>query len=311
MNALLEVYWRRVDLQKAFPEASALKLNRLMQWAAEVAAHTWEDSAYATLRPNADWYEQTAYGNLYRKMPPKRMRAEIGARNYRKGGQDFVQHLITEGQLAPTARVLDVGCGCGRMALPLTHYLISGSYEGFDANRKYVSWCRKNITTEYPNFGFEHTDVLNELYNPNGKIKACELTFKYDNNSFDFVFLASVFTHMLPVDMEHYMSEITRVLKDGGTCFITFFLLNAESEQLLTEKRSDMNFLPRRNDERYRTINYGRPEDAVAYPETYIRQLYEKNGFTINPPVFYGSWCQRKDPLNYQDIVVARKQAPA
>lgn len=37
---------------------------------------------------------------------------------------------------------------------------------------------------------------------------------------------------MLPSDVEHYLSEIARVLRKNGRCLVTFFLLNAESLQL-------------------------------------------------------------------------------
>jgi len=176
-------------------------------------------------------------------MPPERLIRKIGPGDFRIIGNEFFHHFVTKGGLRPDAHVLDVGCGCGRMAIPLTRYLTSGSYEGFDASRVLVAWCQDNITPNYPNFRFQHVDVLNQAYNSSGKIRPSELRFPYGDGSFDFVFLCSVFTHMLALDLEHYISEITRVLKDEGTSFITFFLLNAESEQLLTEKRSSEKFL--------------------------------------------------------------------
>ena len=41
----------------------------------------------------------------------------------------------------------------------------------------------------------------------------------------DVAFLTSVFTHMLPEDVEHYLDELARVLKPGGRTLITWFLL--------------------------------------------------------------------------------------
>jgi len=47
---------------------------------------------------------------------------------------------------------------------------------------------------------------------------------------------------MLPPDMENYLREITRVLKPGGRCLITNFLLNAASLKLIEEHASTIDF---------------------------------------------------------------------
>lgn len=138
---------------------------------------------------------------------------------------------------------LHAGCGIGRMAVPLTGYLSAeGSYEGFDIVPEGVRWCQENITPKYPNFRFQIADVHNDRYHPEGSQKASEYRFPYADGSFDFVFLTSVFTHMLPQDMENYLSEISRILRSGGRCLITFFLLNAESLKLIEMGASDLDF---------------------------------------------------------------------
>ncbi len=57
-----------------------------------------------------------------------------------------------------------------------------------------------------------------------------------------FVLLTSVFTHMLPQDMDNYLSEVARVLKPDGRCLITYFLLNPESLALIDAEESSFNF---------------------------------------------------------------------
>jgi len=97
------------------------------------------------------------------------------------------------------------------MAVPLTRYLNEkGSYEGFDIWVEAINWTAKNITPRFPNFHFKFIDVQNKRYNPKGKLRAARLEFPYQNESSDFVFLTSVFTHMLPKDLENYLSEIAR-----------------------------------------------------------------------------------------------------
>jgi len=127
------------------------------------------------------------------------------------------------------------------------------------------------------------------------------------NESFDFVFLTSVFPHMLPPGMENYFSEINRILKQGGRCFITFFLLTRESLELIEINESPIDFKYEING--YRVKNRDIPEEAVAYDEKYIQELYRENNFQITYPIHYGSWCGREKFLSYQDIVLAIKKA--
>lgn len=207
--------------------------------------------------------------------------------------------------LRPDEKVLDVGSGVGRVALPLTTYLNrKGGYEGLEIVKEFVEWCQKNILTRYPNFHFKHADIQNRSYNPNGKFEASEYRFPYENESFDVVFLFSVFTHMLPKDLENYLSEISRVMKKGGRCLITYFLLNADSQKFMKAKLSKFDFLPA---DGYSTIDKKIPEKAVAYSEEYILRLYQQNRFEITSPIHYGSWCGRES-AELQDTVVAIKK---
>ncbi len=238
--------------------------------------------------------------------PPKRM-IFVGDGDFKKIGEEFLRHFIELGGLNPNERVLDVGCGIGRMAVPLTRYLDKrGSYEGFDIVAEGINWCRKNITSKYPNFQFQLADAFNKDYNPSGRYKACEYKFPYENESFDFVFLISVFTHMLPKDIENYLGEISRVLKRNGRCLISFFLLNKESLQLINDKKSTRDF--KYECEGFRTIDTHIPELAVSYDEAFIFSLYEKYGLKIKQPIRYGSWCGRSNFLGYQDIIIASKE---
>lgn len=241
------------------------------------------------------------------KLTPPRKMIFIGDGDFKKIGEEFFQYFIEYGKLKPNERILDVGCGIGRMAVPLTKYLDkNGSYEGFDIVANGINWCRKNISPQYPNFHFQLAEVFNKSYNPNGRYKASEYKFPYKNESFDFVFLTSVFTHMLPQDMENYLCEITRVLRRDGRCLITFFLLNKESLQLIKAGKSTLDFKYEFGE--FRTIDNNTREAAVCYDEVFISGLYEKYGLKINQRILYGSWCSRSNFLSYQDIIMALKE---
>ncbi len=210
--------------------------------------------------------------------------------------------------LQPDEAVLDVGCGSGRMALPLTGYLNSeGRYAGFDISQKAIAWCQEHITSAHPNFQFEVSDIYNSLYNPKGKYQSLDFRFPYPDASFDVVFLTSVFTHMFPPDVEHYLDEISRVLKPGGRCLCTYFLLNDESLAHIAEGKSAHNF--QHEGPGYRTIHKKRPEEAIGLPETFVRDVYGKFGLAVHEPLHYGSWSGREPRLSFQDIVIATKTA--
>jgi len=229
----------------------------------------------------------------------------VGNGNYEETGENFLRYFVERGGLRPDERVLDVGSGTARMARPLTKYLESGSYDGIDVVARSVEWCRKTYAPRYANFRFHHADIYNSVYNPRGRYKASEYRFPFGELSFDFVFLTSVFSHMLPQDMEHYLSEVARVLKPGGRSFITYFLLNPDSLKKIAEGASRFDFsyqLPG-----CRIQDKDAPEAVVAYDERLIRELYRASGLDICEPIHYGSWCGRKSGLTLQEMIVAVK----
>jgi hypothetical protein len=110
---------------------------------------------------------------------------------------------------------------------------------------------------------------------------------------------------MLPKDMEHYFSEISRTLKNRGRCLISFFLLNEESKLLMKEKPQQLKF--EFGHEIFWTIDANVPEKAISYDEKYILQMYSKNNIRIKYPIYYGFWCSRSTHLSYQDIIIGFK----
>ena len=249
--------------------------------------------------------------NLFQKdripLPPQELQDSVGGSGFETVGVKFVGYFKKYGALRPDERILDVGCGCGRIAIPLTSYLSDGgSYAGFDIKRRSIEWCNKQITSRYPNFHFTHVDLYNHAYNPRGTTLSKDFRFPYEDDVFDFANLSSVFTHLLPEDMVHYLAEVHRVLKPGGRCLSTFFLLNDESLSLMKEKKLELDFQYEFGV--YRVIDQTTHEKAVAYKEEYVKEAFLKNRFELKLPLLYGSWCSRKDPVSYQDMIVAYKR---
>lgn len=94
----------------------------------------------------------------------------------------------------------------------------------------------------YSNFRFHRANLFNKHYNPTATVLASEYKFPFPNNTFDVILACSVFTHMLPKDVENYFSEIFRVLKPGGRAVLTYFLWNEEAAQRIAEGASTIRF---------------------------------------------------------------------
>src|SRR5688572_10805210 len=89
--------------------------------------------------------------------------------NYAQVARNLFGLLLDLTALQPHERVLDVGCGTGRVAAPLAGFLdAGGSYEGFDNNAPRIEWCMERIAPLHPQFAFRTLDVQSKLYNPDG-----------------------------------------------------------------------------------------------------------------------------------------------
>lgn len=146
---------------------------------------------------------------------PKSKRLYIGGGDFTRIGNDFFNYFINIAQLKPTDTVLDMGCGIGRIAIPLTKYLRNGGrYEGIDIVPDGIKWCTKNISSKFNNFNFQVTDIYNKKYNPEGRFNAKDYVFPFADECFDFIFLTSLFTHMFYDEVQSYLGQIARVLKN-------------------------------------------------------------------------------------------------
>jgi len=191
--------------------------------------------------------------------------------------------------LLPEHRVLDVGCGVGNLALGLKDYLRAG-YDGVDVHREAVAWCQSAITPRHPAFRFHHADLKSEAYNPGGRSNPAAYRFPFPDARFDYVFLSSVFTHMLPDAVESYVREIARLLAPGGLCVASYFLLNDETRAAVHAGRSFIPFDYAHPSGVCRLHNPTTPESAVALEEGFVRRAHEEARLVIRD-IRRGEWA--------------------
>ena len=255
------------------------------------------------------YFPYDLYVSLFNKKdklaPPKGM-VFIGSGDFIKQGEHLSELVIQYAQLKPNGKILDVGCGIGRLAVPLTKYLNKdGIYVGFDIVEFGINWCKKNITSKYPNFHFLFVDLKNDLYNLSTNKEAKDFEFPYPKDYFDTVVLTSVFTHMMPLDVKQYLKQIFLVLKSGGKCLATFFIINEEVKRNMNEKKS--NFVFSHSYDGYYLMDSSVKEANVAFDEEYLRTMIKDCGLSIES-IYYGSWSCKKEALDFQDVIVLGKE---
>ena len=241
--------------------------------------------------------------------PPEEHVTAIGGGRFLDVGLDMLDYFIGQGRLRPDERVLDVGCGVGRIAYALAYYLNGGGrYEGFDVLSPLIQWAQANITTRRPNFRFQHVDLRNAMYNPAGMLRADKFRFPYPDSAFDFVTLISVFTHIPGREVRHYLSEAARVLAPGGRLAVTAFVLDDQVRSLIQEGRSTLQIVHRHDDGFIADMNV--PEAAVGYADSVLRGWIEASGLRL-VTLIPGSWSGRVFKSNYQDLLLVEPDASA
>ncbi len=226
-------------------------------------------------------------------------------------GRELLQQARNFAGLQQFHDVLDIGCGVGHFAAALVPFLEpQARYEGFDIVPSGIAWCRKAITAKHPQFHFQVADIYNSYYNPDGRFRGQDYRFPYDDASFDFIVLISVFTHMMKPEIDHYLSEIRRVLRPEGRVLLTAFLLSADARAAIERGHTTgANPLARRFGfslpDGARVDDIEKPEAAIAHDVDWFIAACQQHSLrvTMRP----GNWCRENDSHHVHDFVILSK----
>ena len=138
----------------------------------------------------------------WRHTRDKAMQLAIGGEFEAFGRMELA--LVRQYGLQPGDYVIDVGCGSGRLAKPLSGYL-RGPYLGIDIVPDLVDYARELVGR--PDWRFEVASGL-EIPERDGRAQM--------------VCFFSVFTHLLHEQSYTYLQEAKRVLAPGGQIVISF-----------------------------------------------------------------------------------------
>jgi SAM-dependent methyltransferase len=259
-------------------------------------------SASAVEAQHLPWLEAHLRRNRFLPAPPPEM-TYCGDGDYRAIGAEFLGHFVRLGDLRPSERVLDIGCGIGRMAVPLTQFLSEDShYFGIDIVRDGIDWCNQSISSMYPNFSFQYLDLHHPLYHPTGRLNAADIRFPFTDGSFDFIFLVSVLTHVSGTVLLNYAREVSRLLAPGGRCFTTAFLLNTPARNALRTGDGRLGFDPDAEGPEFHA-DPAAPMAAVAFDENFLLEKFLRFRRKRLRPAVYGSWSGRRSAV-FQDICI-------
>lgn len=187
--------------------------------------------------------------------------------------------------------ILDFGCGCGRVLAGWEPFISPGTQlSGCDINPKLVEFCQKNIS-------FAETKLIN--YMP---------PLPYPEHTFDFVYAASVYTHLSLQAAQQWTGEISRVLRPGGVAMISFHgtyyaselaRISPQGSMALTERGYHIHLHGKASDTFLGSNNY-----ATFFSSDFMRRMFA--GFEIRR-IFPGVSHGPNPFASFQDIMIAIK----
>jgi len=238
----------------------------------------------------------------FRNLPPAHLRARVGVGNrivfnqssHISAGEKFWVNNLLEGFCSRSSNIVEIGCGCGRILRPLFESAkYQGRYIGIDVDREMLEWCEKHYKKE--GFSYIKSPHDSTAYGVGATsdrgYPATSGFWKVPiaDNTIDFVFSTSLFTHLLEAELANYVRESYRVLKEG--CYMKMGFFSYDS----VEKGERWTFLHRMGDAYVENSRI--PQAAVAYADqTLLRYCFEA-GFRES----------RIDSTTGQSLLICRK----
>jgi SAM-dependent methyltransferase len=250
---------------------------------------SWRSKAFGLLFPGidcVDWIIRRFNGMGHLPRFSIRTRStgiggQMGGRQFVKRGEEIVRLLVDHSALGKGDNVFEIGCGCGSAAFALAKILDNNRYAGIDIDKPSIEACSTNSIFIEKGFQFSWIDIYHPFYNPSGTLPASEYRFPRPEGQTDLVFLVSVFTHMLPEDVSNYIHGIGRILKKGGRCFFTTFLMDLGDEGYIS--------FPYHH-ESYCLNQESNPAKAVGYFRRFFTEQFASHGMSSFKEPQFGSW---------------------
>lgn len=235
---------------------------------------------------------------------PWRVWHNVGGGDFHLIGQQYFAWFRVAARLQPDAHVLDMGCGAGRLAFPLSEYLVAnGVYTGFDLSERALGFARRHVRGA-AQFNFVKAEVQSREYGGAG-VKAAGYRFPAETDSVDAALAISLFSHLLPEDAAAYLREAGRVLKPGGRLCLTGFLV----EPGMNLEPAVLPLAPYRDGAWAADLK--EPERAIGYERAVFEAWLQDAGLELAEPVEPGHWAGVTRMGEFQDRIIVEKRRPS
>jgi cyclopropane fatty-acyl-phospholipid synthase-like methyltransferase len=217
----------------------------------------------------------------------------------------------------PHSRLLDFGCGVGRVSVSvLKRNPTVGHITGFDILPQVIAFCDAHIASAFPQTRFELIQGSNEHYDRYiamagaSSAKNHALIQSEHAAAFTAAYAFSVFTHVEIADYRSLLKLLSNLLQPGGTLLFTAFLLTPFSRQAIQEANTWFSFTDPAT-EAQGNVFIGNAADRlsfIAFDLALVQQMVFEAGLVVTH-VEHGSWAGGNVYFSpsVQDVVVCRR----
>jgi SAM-dependent methyltransferase len=217
--------------------------------------------------------------------------------------------------ITPASRLLDFGCGIGRVLLSvLKHRPGVGQLTGFDIMPQVIEFGTHHIGSTFPNTSFELIKGNNDHYDQfiaagdASVAKSREQLLATYGSTFSGAYAFSVFTHVEMADFRALLALLVKLIEPGGELLFTAFLLTPYSRQAIGKRTALFPF----GETAYEAdgaIFIGNRADRmgfIAFDLALVEQMVFDAGLVITH-VEHGSWTGARFSASLQDVIVCRR----
>lgn len=207
------------------------------------------------------------------------------------------------------ARVLDFGCGYGRLAYGLARQGFAGHYLGVDVLDRHIKWLDRHFRAEAgDHYRFARVDLKNDRYNPSGK-RPEQVDFGVEPASQDCVAAVSVFTHMPEDDVTDYLQRLAKWLRPGGVLVASFYRLRPNFSLRQQPARCAYPMMTQVTAHGF-AHKAAEPLLVAAYEQEFLMRAFEEADLELVRDI-PGAWYAGETTESWQDWFVLRRRERA